>query len=205
MSRSRPERQEGLAFHVMRSAAPFRAVGRCGGSAGPAARMDGRPGPPARPRPWSPTATGSAPDVRRSVDAAGDRGDQSRGLPARRSGSGGRGDTVSDQPGHRDAAAGGPGRVTPANTTAPSIGRRGLPRLADGPAPAARRGGPPDRRGPPRPQGRPGPADHPRDRQDPHRGRGRGPGDDRHVRLRRRPVAPALRPDDRQRAAAATG
>ena len=39
--------------------------------------------------------------------------------------------------------------------------------------------------------------------QDPLRGGGRGPGDDRHVRLRRRPVAPAPRPDDRQRAAPA--
>ncbi len=34
------------------------------------------------------------------------------------------------------------------------------------------------------------------DGQDPFRGRRRGAGDDRHVRLRGRPVAPALRPDD---------
>ncbi len=46
-------------------------------------------------------------------------------------------------------------------------------------------------------------AGHSRDGQDPRRGGGRSPGDDRHVRLRRGVVATALRPDDRQRAAPA--
>ena len=40
----------------------------------------------------------------------------------------------------------------------------------------------------------------PRSRQDPAGGPRRGAGDDRHLRLRRRPVAPALRPDHRLRA-----
>ena len=42
-----------------------------------------------------------------------------------------------------------------------------------------------------------------RERQDPRRGPGRSAGDDRHRRLRRRPVAHALRPDDAFRAPAA--
>ena len=53
-------------------------------------------------------------------------------------------------------------------------------------------------------QGRPRPAGHARGRQDRVRGPGRSAGDDRHLRLRRRPVAPALRPDHRHRAARTT-
>ena len=49
-------------------------------------------------------------------------------------------------------------------------------------------------------EGRPRPAGHARGRQDRLRGPRRGAGDDRHLRLRRRPVAPALRPDHRHRA-----
>ena len=45
------------------------------------------------------------------------------------------------------------------------------------------------------------PARHARDRQDPVRRPRRSAGDDRHLRLRGRPVAPALRPDHRHRAA----
>ena len=52
-------------------------------------------------------------------------------------------------------------------------------------------------------KGRPGAAGHSRNGQDPQRGGGRSPGDDRHVRFRRGAVAAALRPDDRQRAAPA--
>ena len=52
-----------------------------------------------------------------------------------------------------------------------------------------------------RAQGRPRRPDHHRGRQDPLRGPGRGPGDDRHLRLRRRPVAPARRPHHALRAA----
>ncbi len=54
-----------------------------------------------------------------------------------------------------------------------------------------------------REQGGPRPSGHPRGRQDPQRGSGRSAGDDRHGRLRGRPVAPALRPDDALRAAPA--
>ena len=51
-----------------------------------------------------------------------------------------------------------------------------------------------------RAQGRPRHPDQPRGRQDHLRGAGRGAGDDRHLRLRRRPVPPALRPHDDLRA-----
>ena len=49
-------------------------------------------------------------------------------------------------------------------------------------------------------QGRARPAGDARDRQDPREGARRSAGNDRHLRLRGRPVAPALRPDDRLRA-----
>ena len=48
-------------------------------------------------------------------------------------------------------------------------------------------------------------ADQPRGRQDHLRGPRRGPGDDRHLRLRGRPLPPALRPDDALASAPATG
>ena len=51
-----------------------------------------------------------------------------------------------------------------------------------------------------RAQGRPRHPDQPRGRQDHLRGARRGPGDDRHLRLRRRPLPPALRPHDDLRA-----
>ena len=52
-----------------------------------------------------------------------------------------------------------------------------------------------------RAQARPGHADQPRGRQDHLGGARRGAGDDRHLRLRRRPVTAAVRPDDAVRAA----
>ena len=77
---------------------------------------------------------------------------------------------------------------------------RRLPRVAQGARAAPRRAGPPVRRGAARGQGRPRAPGHARGRQDPLRRRRRSAGDDRHLRLRGRPVAPALRPDDRHRA-----
>ena len=77
---------------------------------------------------------------------------------------------------------------------------RGLPRMARRAGAEARRAGPPARRGAARRQGRPRPPRHDRGRQDRLRGPRRSAGDDRHLRLRGRPVAPALRPDHRHRA-----
>ena len=71
---------------------------------------------------------------------------------------------------------------------------RGGAGLARGARAQARRGGAPARRGAAPPQARPGHAGLARERQDPRRGPGRSAGDDRHRRLRRRPVAHALRP-----------
>ena len=82
-------------------------------------------------------------------------------------------------------------------------GRGGLSHVADGAGPAARRTGPPHRPAVPPAQGRPGRTAELGGRQDHARGAGRGPGDDRHLRLRRGPEPATLRPDDRQRAAAA--
>ncbi len=76
-------------------------------------------------------------------------------------------------------------------------GPRGLPGLAHRAAAGARRARPPLRRGAARVQGAARPAGVAGGRQDRQRGPGRGAGDDRHLRLRGRPVAPALRPDDR--------
>ena len=75
--------------------------------------------------------------------------------------------------------------------------RRGLRRVARLAGAAARRAGARARRPPARAQGAARRAGHARGRQDPQRGPGRGAGDDRHVRLRGRPVAPALRADHR--------
>ena len=77
----------------------------------------------------------------------------------------------------------------------------GFPRMADGPGAAARRAGAPARRRAARGEAAARQADHARERQDRPGEPRRSPGDDRHLRLRGRPVAPALRPDDRQRAA----
>ena len=70
----------------------------------------------------------------------------------------------------------------------------------NGPGAAARRARPAARRGAAAAKAARSPG-HARSRQDPGRGPRRGAGDDRHLRLRRRPVAPALRPHHRQRAA----
>ena len=80
---------------------------------------------------------------------------------------------------------------------------RGVPDLADGAGTGARRAGQAARPAAHRAQERPGRPDRGRGRQDPLRGAGRGPGDDRHLRLRRRRVAPARRPDHAVRAARA--
>ena len=82
--------------------------------------------------------------------------------------------------------------------------RRSGRRLARRARAAARRSRPPARRGAARAQGRARLAGRARDGQDQARGRRRSAGDDRHRRLRRRPVAHALRPDDALRAPAAT-
>ena len=78
---------------------------------------------------------------------------------------------------------------------------RGVPRLARGAAAAAGRAGAAVRRGAARGEGRARPAGQPRMRQDPLGRPRRGPGDDRHLRLRGRPFPPALRPHHRHRAA----
>ena len=91
----------------------------------------------------------------------------------------------------------------PATSTTPSTSRhdRVRRRGATTPGAGARRPRAPARRAAPRAQGRARRAGVDRGRQDPLRGPRRGPGDDRHLRLRRRPLAPAARPHDRQRAA----
>ena len=108
-----------------------------------------------------------------------------------------------------------PARPSPASSIGRGPRRRPRPRrprrhrpgrtrpswLAQRPGAAARRARPPARRGAARRQGRARPAGHPGGRQDRLRGPRRGAGDDRHLRLRGRPVAPALRPDHRLRAA----
>ncbi len=87
--------------------------------------------------------------------------------------------------------------------TSAAIGRsaEAFRAMAQGAGPAPRRIRAPDRRGTARRQGRSRPARHARGGQDRVRGPRRGPGDDRHLRLRGRPVAPALRPHHRHRAA----
>ena len=75
-----------------------------------------------------------------------------------------------------------------------------LPAVASGAGPGARRPGQAAGRAARRAQGRRGDPDQPRGRQDHLRGARRGPGDDRHLRLRRRSLPPALRPDDDLRA-----
>ena len=77
---------------------------------------------------------------------------------------------------------------------------RRLPQMAQRPGAAPRRTRPPARRGTARRQGRARPAGDDRGRQGRVGGARRSAGDDRHLRLRRRPVAPALRPDDPVRA-----
>ena len=78
--------------------------------------------------------------------------------------------------------------------------RRRLQGLAQGAGAPARRVRPPARRGAARRQGRSRPPRDARSRQDRLRRPRRGAGDDRHLRFRGRPVAPALRPDHRHRA-----
>ena len=73
---------------------------------------------------------------------------------------------------------------------------RRLRGVARGAGAEARRNRAPHGRGAARAQGRARQPRLARDGQDPGRGRGRSAGDDRHRRLRRRPVAHALRPDD---------
>ena len=78
---------------------------------------------------------------------------------------------------------------------------RGVRRVAHRAGAGSRRARPRARRAAARAQGRPRRARLDRGRQDPLRGPRRGPGDDRHLRPRGRPVPPAVRPDDRHRAA----
>ena len=75
-----------------------------------------------------------------------------------------------------------------------------LPAVAQGSGPGARRAGQAARRAADRAQGRPRRPGQPRGRQDHLRGARRGAGDDRHLRLRRRPLPPALRAHDALRA-----
>ncbi len=82
-------------------------------------------------------------------------------------------------------------------------GNRGVPRLAPRPGTAARRTGAAARRGTARREGRSGHAGDDRGGQDSVRERRRSAGDDRHLRLCRRAVAPAVRADDRHRTAGA--
>ena len=79
--------------------------------------------------------------------------------------------------------------------------RRGIPRVAQRAGAPARRAGAPLRRAGARAQGAARTAGLDRGRQDPAGGPGRSAGSDRHLRLRRRAVAPAAWPDHRQRAA----
>ena len=79
----------------------------------------------------------------------------------------------------------------------------GLAGLAAGAGPQAGRGGEGPGGRAAAEQGGPGPAGDPGDGQDPAREPGRGPGDDRHLRLRRGPLPAALRPHHAQRAAPA--
>ena len=97
----------------------------------------------------------------------------------------------------------GPGARDLAGRRGAGRGRRapGLPGLAQRAGAAPRRAGAPARRGAAHAQGRARPAGDARGRQDHQRRPGRSAGDDRHLRLRGRPVAPALRPDHRHRAA----
>ena len=76
-----------------------------------------------------------------------------------------------------------------------------LPDLARGAGAEARRAGARSRQRAARAEGAAGRSRLARDGQDPRRGPRRSAGDDRHLRLRRRPVAAALRPDHRLRAA----
>ena len=110
------------------------------------------------------------------------------------------------------AATSAPARRSPAGRSAPAGARRrrrrrgrrrhrGLRHVAHHAGAGPRQPRAPPRRAAARAQGRPRRAGVDRGRQDPLRRPRRGPGDDRHLRLRRRPVAPAARPDDRQRAA----
>ena len=75
-----------------------------------------------------------------------------------------------------------------------------LPAVARGARPGRGAPGQAARRAAGRAQGRPRHPDQPRGRQDHLRGARRGAGDDRHLRLRGRPVPPALRPHDALRA-----
>ncbi len=75
-----------------------------------------------------------------------------------------------------------------------------LPRLARRAGAEARRAGAAARRGAAPREGDAGCAGHARGRQDHPGGPGRGAGDDRHLRLRGRPLPPAVRPDHRVRA-----
>ena len=96
---------------------------------------------------------------------------------------------------HRERRPGDRGRVRRDRRQRPP----GLPRLAKGAGAPPWRGGPPARQPAPCAQGGPRRARHPRDGQDQGRGGGRGPGDDRHLRLRGGAVQAALRPDHGQR------
>ena len=110
-----------------------------------------------------------------------------------------------DQPRHRRADRRRPPAPPPTTTSgSPRVAVEAFREWRDLAGAAARRGRAPARRRAARPQGGARPPGHARGRQDPLRGAGRGAGDDRHGRLRRRPVAPALRPDHALRAAAAT-
>ena len=80
-------------------------------------------------------------------------------------------------------------------------GIRGLRRMATGAGAPPRRAGSPPRRGAPTREGGARRAGDARGREDRAGGPGRGAGDDRHLRLRRGPVAAALRADHRLGAA----
>ena len=104
---------------------------------------------------------------------------------------------ASDRRDHRPCR----GRKSAARNRDHCAGRSGVPAMAPGPCTAARRTGAPARRGIARRQGRARPPGHDRSRQDRLGRPRRSAGDDRHLRLRGRPVAPALRPHHRQRTA----
>ena len=108
------------------------------------------------------------------------------------------------RPHARSPAASSPGcRRTPPPTSPTIVGaaHEAFRAVAHGAGAGARRARARARRAAARAQGRPRRAGVHRGRQDPLRGPRRGAGDDRHLRPRRRPVAPAVRPDDRLRAA----